>query len=97
MKEFVLNKFVEVMFHVNAVVLLLVSLLAYWTPNGMLVAVLLFMISISTELAYIMFKQDSDELWGTYAGSVRRKVKKLKKKKQEFICTKCKATLPVMK
>lgn len=96
MKEFVLNKFVEAMFHVNAVALLLVALLSYWTPNGMLVAVILFLIAICTELAYIMFKQESDALWGTLAGSIRRKVKKAKKKKQEFICTKCRASLPVM-
>lgn len=97
MKEFVLNKFVEKLFHINAGLLLLVSLLAYWTPNGMLIAVILFLFAIGTEIAYIMFKQESDELWGTYLGSVRRKVKKLNKKKQEFICTKCRASLPVMK
>lgn len=97
MKEFVLNKFVEMLFHINAGVLLLVALLSYWTPNGMLVAVILFLFAICTEIAYIMFKQESDELWGTYAGSIRRKVKKANKKKQEFICTKCRASLPVMK
>lgn len=92
-----MNKFVEVMFHTNAVVMCLLSFLAYWTPNGMLLATLLFLVAISTEIAYILFKEETDKLWATRAGYIRRQVKKLNKKKQEFVCNECKRHLPVMK
>lgn len=91
------------MFHANAVALLLVALVSYNTEGGMLVAALLFSMAIITEAAVIFYTDDADPVTPTeqFARRVQRKVarikaKKRKEKKEQYLCSKCKATTPVM-
>lgn len=96
-------KLIVGMFHANAIMLLLVALLAYNTEGGMLIASILFSLAIITEAAVIFYTDDADPVTPTeqFARRVQRKVarikaKKRKEMKEQYLCSKCKATTPVM-
>ena len=91
------------MFHANALVLLLVAFIAYNTPGSMLIAAILFSLAIVTEGAVIFYTDDADPVTPTeqFARRVQRKVarikaKKRKEKREQYLCSKCQATTPVM-
>ena len=91
------------MFHANAVVLLLVAFIAYNTPGSMLIAAILFSLAIVTEAAVIFYTDDADAVTPTeqFARRVQRKVarikaKKRKEKREQYLCSKCQQTTPVM-
>ena len=91
------------MFHTNAVVLLLVAYIAYNTPGSMLIAAMLFSLALVTEAAVIFYTDDADPVTPTeqFARRVQRKVarikaKKRKEKREQYLCSKCQATTPVM-
>ena len=96
-------KLITGMFHANAVALLLVALVAYNTEGAMLVAVLLFNLALVTEAAVIFYTDDADPVTPAEqrVRKVQRKVarikaKRRKEKKEQYLCSKCKATTPVM-
>lgn len=91
------------MFHANAIALLLVALIAYNTDGGMLVASILFSLAIVTEGAVIFYTDDANPLTPAQqkARKIQRKVarikaKKRKEKKEQYLCSKCQQTTPVM-
>lgn len=91
------------MFHANALVLLLVAFIAYNTPGSMLIAAILFSLAIVTEGAVIFYTDDADPVTPTeqFARRVQRKVarikaKKRKEKREQYLCSKCQQTTPVM-
>lgn len=91
------------MFHANAVVLLLVAFIAYHTPGSMLIAAMLFSLAIVTEAAVIFYTDDADPVTPTeqFARRIQRKVarikaKKRKEKREQYLCSKCQQTTPVM-
>lgn len=96
-------KLVEGMFHANAVLLSGLALLAYNTDGGMLLAALLFSMVLLTEAGVILFKDEADPL-----ASIERKVRKVqrkvakikakkeKEKREQYLCSKCQQTTPVM-
>lgn len=96
-------KLVEAMFHINAVLLLTVALVAYNTDGAMLIAALLFCMAILTEGGLVFFKDDTDPMTSAeqHNQRIRLKVakikaKQLKKKREQYLCRKCQATTPVM-
>lgn len=96
-------KLIVGMFHANAIMLLLVALLAYNTEGGMLIASILFSLAIITEAAVIFYTDDADPVTPAEqrVRKVQRKVarikaKKRKEMKEQYLCSKCKATTPVM-
>lgn len=96
-------KLIEALFHANAVALLLIALLAYYTDGAMLLAALLFCLAILTEGALLFFKDDADPVTSAEYHNrriqlkvARIKAKQLKKKREQYLCSKCKATTPVM-
>lgn len=96
-------KLIVGMFHANAIALLFVAFIAYNTPGSMLIAAMLFNLAIITEAAVIFYTDDADPVTPTeqFARRVRRKVARIKAKKrkeikEQYLCSKCKATTPVM-
>lgn len=96
-------KLVVGMFHANAITLLLVAFIAYNTPGSMLIAALLFSLAIITEAAVIFFTDEADPRTPAEhrVRIVRRKIARIKAKKRKeiketYLCSKCKATTPVM-
>lgn len=96
-------KLIEGMFHANAITLLLIALIAYNTEGAMLLAALLFCLAILTESALLFFKEDTDPVDAAEYHNrriaikvARIKAKRLKKKREQYLCSKCKATTPVM-
>jgi hypothetical protein len=95
-------KLLEGIFHSNAVALSLVALLAYYT-DAMLIAAILFSLAIITEAWVILFKDEYDygDRMELLARKVRRKIQRVqrkieKEKRDQYLCSKCKATTPVM-
>lgn len=96
-------KLVEGMFHANALMLLAVALIAYNTDGGMLLAVILFSMALLTESAVLIFKDEADPLASIErkVRAVQRKVAKIKakqekEKREQYLCSKCQQTTPVM-
>ena len=96
-------KLVIGMFHANALALLLVAFISYNTENGMLVAAILFNLAILTEGAVIFYTDDANPMTPAMhqMHKIQRKVarikaKKRKEKREQYLCSKCQATTPVM-
>lgn len=96
-------KLIVGMFHANAIALMLVALIAYNTDGAMLIAAILFSLAILTEAGVIFYTDEADPTTAVerYMRRVHRKVarikaKKRKEKKEQFLCSKCKASTPVM-
>jgi hypothetical protein len=96
-------KLIEILFHSNAVALLLVALIAYYTDGAMLIAAILFCLAILTEAALLFFKDDADPVTSAEHHNrriklkvARIKAKQLKKKREQYLCNGCKRKPPVL-